>query len=99
VISRLRSTKQARPDKAGVTIAGEALGELVQSATSATAAAADHAQKIVQDTTATWAQAGAVAEDMVDTACRATRSVSRQIHAKPLAYCVASPASPTTFFA
>ena len=32
----------------------------------------------------TWSQAGAVAEDFVDAGCRVTRSVSRQIHEKPL---------------
>lgn len=100
------SANNAGSIEAGVTKAGEALGELVQSATAATAAAVGHAQKTVQDATAVTAvaagqarrmlgdaseaarqargQAGAVAEHVVDTGCRATRSVSRQIHGKPL---------------
>jgi hypothetical protein len=78
-----------------VTEAGETIGERVQRATAATAAAAGQAQKIVQDATEATAvavgqakkvlsDAGEVAEDVVDAGRRATRSVSRQIDEKSL---------------
>ena len=47
------SSDNARNLEGRVTKAGEALGDQVQSATAATAAAAGQAQKIVQDITAT----------------------------------------------
>ena len=90
-----KSSDNARNLEARVTEAGEALGERVQSATAATAAAAGQAQKIVEDAAAATAaavgqakkvlsDAGGVAEDVVDAGRRATRSVSRQIDERPL---------------
>lgn len=89
------SSDNGRNLKARVTEAGEALGERVQSATAATAAAAGQAQKIVEDAAAATAaaagqakkvlsDAGGVAKDVVDAGRRATRSVSRQIDERPL---------------
>jgi hypothetical protein len=89
------SSDNARDLEARVARAGEAIGNRVQSATAATAAAAGQAQKVVQDITATTAtavgqakkvlgDAGGVAEDVVDAGRRATRSVSRQIGENPL---------------
>ena len=100
------SSNNAKSMEVGVTKAGEAIGERVQSVTAATAAAAGQVQKIVQDATAAtaaaasqakkvvgdageaaqqaWSHAGGVAEDVVDAGRRATESVSRQIHERPL---------------
>ena len=47
------SSGDARSMEAGVTKAGEAIGERVQSGTAAAAAAAGQAQKLVQDATLT----------------------------------------------
>ena len=62
--------------------------EVVQDATAAATAAADRAKTMLGGAGVvaqqTWSQAGAVAEDFVDAGCRATRSVSRQIHERPL---------------
>ena len=63
--------------EARVTKVGKAIGERVQSATAATAAAAGQAQEVLDD-------AGEVAEGVVDAGRRATRSVSRQIEENPL---------------
>ena len=63
--------------EARVTKVGKAIGERVQSATAATAAAAGQAQEVRDD-------AGEVAEGVVDAGRRATRSVSRQIEENPL---------------
>ena len=60
-----------------VTGNGKAIGERLQSAAAATAAAAGQAQKMVQD-------ASEVAEDVFDAGLRASRSVSRQMHENPL---------------
>ena len=89
------SSDKGRNLEARVTEAGEALGERVQSATAATAAAAGQAQKIVEDAAAATvaaagqakkvlSDAGGVAKDVVDAGRRATRSVSRQIDERPL---------------
>ena len=89
------SSDNARNLRARVTEAGEAVGERLQSATAATAAAAGQAQKIVEDAAAATAaaagqakkvlsDAGGVAQDVVDAGRRATRSVSRQIDERPL---------------
>jgi hypothetical protein len=51
------SSENARNLEARVTKAGEAIGDRVQSATAATAAAAGQAQRVVQDITATTATA------------------------------------------
>ena len=62
--------------------------KMVQDAAAATAAAAGQARKMLGDANEAAqqarVQAGAVAEHVVDTGCRATKSVSRQIHGKPL---------------
>jgi hypothetical protein len=89
------SSDNGRNLEARVTEAGAALGERVQSATAATAAAAGQAQKIVEGAAAATAaaadqakkvlsDAGGVAQDVVDAGRRATRSVSRQIDERPL---------------
>ncbi len=93
------SNNAAGSMEARVTKAGEAIGERVRSATAATAAVAGHAaaatvaaagqaKTVLGDAGETarqaWSQAGAVAEEVVDASCRATRSVSRQIHENPL---------------
>jgi ElaB/YqjD/DUF883 family membrane-anchored ribosome-binding protein len=74
--------------EARVTKADEAIGERVQSATAATAAAAGQARKVLGDAgeaaQQAWSQAGGVAEDVVDAGRRATNSVSRQIGENPL---------------
>jgi ElaB/YqjD/DUF883 family membrane-anchored ribosome-binding protein len=62
--------------EARVTEVGKAIGDGVQGATAATAAAAGQAQKVLDD-------AGEVAAGVVDAGCRATRSVSRQIEENP----------------
>jgi ElaB/YqjD/DUF883 family membrane-anchored ribosome-binding protein len=71
-----------------VTEAGEAIGERVQSATAATAAAASQAKRVLGDAgeaaQQAWSQASGMAEDFVDAGRRATKSVSRQIHERPL---------------
>jgi ElaB/YqjD/DUF883 family membrane-anchored ribosome-binding protein len=71
-----------------VTKAGEALGDQVQSAKAATAAAAGQAKKVLGDAgeaaQQVWSQAGGVAENVVDAGRRATRTVSRQIGETPL---------------
>jgi ElaB/YqjD/DUF883 family membrane-anchored ribosome-binding protein len=82
------SSDNARNLEARVTKAGEALGDRVQSATAATAAAAGQAKKVLGDAgeaaQQVWSQAGGVAENVVDAGRRATRSVSRQIGETPL---------------
>ena len=68
------SSNDARSMEARVTQAGEAIGEHVKSATAATAAAAGHAQKIVEDaaaaTVAAASQAREVLNDVGETAQR-----------------------------
>ena len=68
-------------------VAGHA-EKIVQDAAAATVAAAGQARTVLGDAGETarqaWSQAGAVAEEVVDASCRATRSVSRQIHENPL---------------
>jgi hypothetical protein len=56
----------------------------VEDATSATAAAAGQAKKVLGEAAQqAWSQAGGVGEDVVDAGLRATKSVSRQIE-RPL---------------
>jgi hypothetical protein len=56
----------------------------VEDATSATAAAAGQAKKVLGEAAQqAWSQAGGVAEDVVDAGRRATKSVTRQIE-RPL---------------
>jgi hypothetical protein len=56
----------------------------VEDATTATAAAAGEAKRVLGEAAQkTWSQAGGVAEDVVDAGRRATKSVSRQIE-RPL---------------
>jgi ElaB/YqjD/DUF883 family membrane-anchored ribosome-binding protein len=68
-------------------VAGHAQ-KMVQDATAATAAAANQAKTTLGDAgeaaQQAWSQAGAMAEDVVDAGRRASRSVSQQIHGKPL---------------
>ena len=82
------SSDDARSMEARVTKAGEAIGERVQSASAATAAAAGQAQKVLGDAgeaaQQAWSQAGGVAEDVVDAGRRVTSSVSRQIGENPV---------------
>ena len=82
------SSDDARSMEARVTKVGEAIGERVQSATAATAAAAGRAKKVLDDAgeaaQQAWSQAGGVAGDVVDASRRATRSVSPQIGETPL---------------
>ena len=82
------SSDNARNLEGRVTKAGEALGDQVQSAKAATAAAAGQAKKVLGDAgeaaQQVWSQAGGVAENVVDAGRRATRSVSRQIGETPL---------------
>lgn len=63
-------------------VAGHA-EKIVQDAAAATVAAAGQA-RAGETARQAWSQAGAVAEEVVDASCRATRSVSRQIHENPL---------------
>jgi hypothetical protein len=57
----------------------------VEDATTATAAAAGEAKRVLGEAAQqAWSQAGGVAEDVVDAGRRATKSVSRQIGEKPL---------------
>lgn len=72
------SANNAGSIEAGVTKAGEALGELVQSATAATAAAVGHAQKTVQDATAVTAVAAGQARRMLGDASEAARQARGQ---------------------
>ena len=62
------SSNNARNLEARVTEAGEALGERVQSATAATAAAAGQAQKIVEDAAAATAAAAGQAKKVLSDA-------------------------------
>jgi ElaB/YqjD/DUF883 family membrane-anchored ribosome-binding protein len=66
---------------------GEAIGECVQSATAASAAAAGLAKGVLDDAgkaaQQAWSQAGGVAEDVVDAGRRASTSASRQIGENP----------------
>jgi ElaB/YqjD/DUF883 family membrane-anchored ribosome-binding protein len=82
------SSDNVRNLETRVTEVGEALGDRVQSATAATAAAAGQAKKVLGDAgeaaQQVWSQAGGVAENVVDAGRRATRSVSRQIGETPL---------------
>jgi hypothetical protein len=55
----------------------------VEDATTATAAAAGEAKRVLGAAQQAWSQAGGVAEDVVDAGRRATKSVSRQIE-RPL---------------
>ena len=64
-------------------VAGHA-EKIVQDAAAATVAAAGQARGDGETARQAWSQAGAVAEEVVDASCRATRSVSRQIHENPL---------------
>ncbi len=70
------SSDDATSMEARVTKAGEAIGERVKSAATATAAVAGRAQNVLDDAAETahqaWSQAGEVAEDIVDAGRRAT---------------------------
>jgi hypothetical protein len=72
---------------ATATLAGQAQ-KIAQDAAAATAAAAGQAKNVLSDVgegaQQAWSQAGGVAEDVVDAGRRATKSVSRQIHERPL---------------
>jgi hypothetical protein len=72
---------------ATATLAGQAQ-KIAQDAAAATAAAAGQANKVLCDTgeaaQQAWSQASGMAEDVVDAGRRATKSVSRQIHERPL---------------
>ena len=77
--------------RSATAVAAAAAGQaekMVQDATAATTAVAGQAKKVVGDAgeaaQQAWSQAGEVTEDVVDAGRRATRSVSRQIHAHPL---------------
>ena len=69
------------------TAAGQA-HKIVEDAAAATTAAAGQAKKVLSDAgeaaQQAWSQASGVAEDVVDVGRRATKSVSRQIHERPL---------------
>ena len=60
-----RSSNDATSMEARVTKAGEAIGEHVKSATAATAAAAGHAQKIVENATAATVAAASQAREVL----------------------------------
>ena len=66
---------------------GEAIGEYVQSAAAASAAAAGLAKGVLDDAGKTaqqaWSQAGGVAEGVVSAGRRASTSASRQIGENP----------------
>ena len=68
-------------------VAGQAQ-KIVEDAAAATAVAAGQVKKVLSDAgeaaQQAWSQAGGVAEEVVDTGRRATRSASRQIHEQPL---------------
>jgi hypothetical protein len=68
----------ARNLETRVTRAGEAIGERVQSATAATAAAAGQAQKVVQDITATTATAVGQAKKVLGDAGEAAQEAWSQ---------------------
>ncbi len=63
-------------------------GQAQKIAQDAAATAAGRAKKVMSDVgegaQQAWSQAGGVAEDVADAGRRATRSVSRQIHERPL---------------
>jgi ElaB/YqjD/DUF883 family membrane-anchored ribosome-binding protein len=68
-------------------VAGHAQ-KIVQDAAAATTAAASQSKKRLGDAgevaQQAWSQASTVAKGVVDASCRATRSVSQQIHDNPL---------------
>jgi hypothetical protein len=64
--------------EARVTKAGEAIGERVQSATAATAAAAGQAEKLVQDATASASAAAGQAKKVLDDAGEAAQQAWSQ---------------------
>jgi ElaB/YqjD/DUF883 family membrane-anchored ribosome-binding protein len=72
---------------AAAAVAGHAQ-KIVQDATAATTAAASQAKKRLggagEAAQQAWSQASTVAKGVVDASCRATRSVSQQIHENPL---------------
>ena len=72
------SSDNAKNLEARVTEAGEAIGERVQSATAATAAAAGQAQKIVQDITATTSATVSQAEKVLSDAGEAAQQAWSQ---------------------
>jgi cell division septum initiation protein DivIVA len=72
------SSDSARNLEARVTKAGEAIGDRVQSATAATAAAASQAQKVVQDITATTATAVGQAKKVLGDAGEAAQQAWSQ---------------------
>jgi ElaB/YqjD/DUF883 family membrane-anchored ribosome-binding protein len=75
-----------------VTEAGEALGEGVRHATSATAAAAGQVEKALgeaseaaqQATRQAWSQASGVADDVLEAGRHAAQAASRQVEEQPL---------------
>jgi ElaB/YqjD/DUF883 family membrane-anchored ribosome-binding protein len=69
---------KARNLEARVTKAGEAIGERVQSATTATAAVAGHAQKIVEDATAATSAAADQAKKVLGDAGEAAQQAWSQ---------------------
>jgi hypothetical protein len=72
------SSDNVRNLESRVTEAGEAIGERVQSATAATAAAAGQAQKIVQDITATTSAAVGQAKKVLNDAGEAAQQAWSQ---------------------
>jgi ElaB/YqjD/DUF883 family membrane-anchored ribosome-binding protein len=72
------SSDNVRNLESRVTEAGEAIGERVQSATAATAAAAGQAQKIVQDVTATTSAAVGQAKKVLNDAGEAAQQAWSQ---------------------
>jgi ElaB/YqjD/DUF883 family membrane-anchored ribosome-binding protein len=72
------STDDATSMEARVTKAGEAIGERVQSAATATAAAADQVQKLVQDATASATVAAVQAKKVLDDAGEAAQQAWSQ---------------------
>jgi uncharacterized protein YoxC len=72
------SSNDATSMEARVTEAGEAIGEHVKSATAATAAAAGHAQKIVEDVAAATVAAASQATDVLGDAGEAAQQAWSQ---------------------
>ena len=72
------SSNDATSMEARVTKAGEAIGEHVKSATAATAAAAGHAQKIVEDAAAATVAAANQAKKVMDDAGEAAQQAWSQ---------------------
>ena len=72
------SSDDATSMKARVTKAGEAIGERVESATAATAAAAGQAEKLVQDAAAATAAAAGQAKKVLGDAGEAADKLGRK---------------------